>query len=254
MRRLLSSAPSTHTSIKGVKRFYAKCDVERLGERSFQVTLDGRALKTPSKKDLGLTSPALAWAIAAEWDNQTSRFGIEPAFMPLTSLVATAVDQIEVDKAGTVDTLVPFLRTDTTCFVAPSKERILRKRQLDTFLPLHEWVEATFGATLSISEDIVSSERQDDAVVMRIRESLMAMDALQLAALQIGVRTCKSMVLGLALVHQQVRPQEAMDASRIEEDFQMEQWGLVEGGHDVDRANCIAALSSADALLRLKDL
>ena len=28
----------------------------------------------------------------------------------------------------------------------------------------------------------------------------------------------------------------AMEAARLEEEFQMEQWGLVEGGHDLDRA------------------
>lgn len=30
----------------------------------------------------------------------------------------------------------------------------------------------------------------------------------------------------------------AEEIARLEEEFQMEQWGLVEGGHDLDRAAC----------------
>lgn len=36
-----------------------------------------------------------------------------------------------------------------------------------------------------------------------------------------------------------------MELSRVEEEFQINNWGLVEGGHDVDRVNCAVNLSSA---------
>ena len=39
-------------------------------------------------------------------------------------------------------------------------------------------------------------------------------------------------------------------ASRLEEEFQVEIWGVVEGGHDMDRLNNSIALAAADALLR----
>lgn len=42
-----------------------------------------------------------------------------------------------------------------------------------------------------------------------------------------------------------------MDLSRVEEEFQIGRWGLVEGGHDLDRVNCAVNLSSASFLLWL---
>ncbi len=40
-------------------------------------------------------------------------------------------------------------------------------------------------------------------------------------------------------------------ASRIEEEFQVEIWGLVEGGHDMDRLNNSVRLSSVGAFMTL---
>lgn len=42
-----------------------------------------------------------------------------------------------------------------------------------------------------------------------------------------------------------------MEISRVEEEFQIGRWGLVEGGHDLDRVNCRVNLSSASFLLWL---
>ena len=39
--------------------------------------------------------------------------------------------------------------------------------------------------------------------------------------------------------------QKALEASRVEEEFQIAQWGLVEGGHDYDRLNCSIELHAA---------
>ena len=40
-------------------------------------------------------------------------------------------------------------------------------------------------------------------------------------------------------------------ASRLEEEFQVEIWGVVEGGHDMDRLNNAVRLSSAGAFMAL---
>lgn len=45
--------------------------------------------------------------------------------------------------------------------------------------------------------------------------------------------------------------EEAIAASRLEEEFQVEIWGVVEGGHDMDRLNNRVSLSSADLFMRL---
>lgn len=45
----------------------------------------------------------------------------------------------------------------------------------------------------------------------------------------------KSLALGLGVILRHIRPEKAQEACRLEEEIQMERWGLVEGGHDMDR-------------------
>jgi ATP synthase F1 complex assembly factor 2 len=38
-------------------------------------------------------------------------------------------------------------------------------------------------------------------------------------------------------MHGIVTPESALKLARLEENYQMEEWGLVEGGHDIDEAD-----------------
>jgi ATP synthase F1 complex assembly factor 2 len=42
----------------------------------------------------------------------------------------------------------------------------------------------------------------------------------------------------------------AVEAARVEEEFNIECWGLVEGGHDYDRLNCSIQMHAASFLAR----
>ncbi len=48
-----------------------------------------------------------------------------------------------------------------------------------------------------------------------------------------------------------INVQQAITASRIEEEFQTEIWGVVEGGHDMDRLNNSVQLNSVGCFLGL---
>lgn len=43
--------------------------------------------------------------------------------------------------------------------------------------------------------------------------------------------------MGLAVLYGKMSVEDACTASRLEEESNVENWGLVEGGHDIDRAN-----------------
>lgn len=60
---------------------------------------------------------------------------------------------------------------------------------------------------------------------------------------------CKSLVIALALIGRFIDFEQAKIASRIEEEFQIEQWGVVEGGHDMDRLNNSVSCSAVDAFM-----
>src|ERR1043165_4936645 len=72
------------------KRFYEKATVS--GDAPFALLLDGRRVKTPAGATLAAPTPALAEAIAAEWNAQGER--IDPASMPLTKLANTIIDGV----------------------------------------------------------------------------------------------------------------------------------------------------------------
>ena len=60
---------------------------------------------------------------------------------------------------------------------------------------------------------------------------------------------CKSLVIALALVGRFINFQQAKVASRVEEEFQIDIWGVVEGGHDMDRLNNAVTCSAVDAFM-----
>lgn len=69
------------------------------------------------------------------------------------------------------------------------------------------------------------------------------------------VLDCKSLIIGVALFNEEISIKEAILMSRIEEDFQIEEWGEVEGGHDIEVSNLHMRLTAASIfhkLLKLK--
>jgi hypothetical protein len=70
-------------------------------------------------------------------------------------------------------------------------------------------------------------------------------------ATRVGVVVCLCSVRVAAAL--KTTPAKAEAACRLEEEFQMEQWGLVEGGHDMDRVAGKVNLNSASAFLHLLD-
>ena len=72
----------------------------------------------------------------------------------------------------------------------------------------------------------------------------------QLQALFLFTNVCKSLTIGLALVHGRLSIDDAVAAARLEEEYQIAQWGMVEGGHDVDRAHINVQIASGRVLLR----
>lgn len=80
-------------------------------------------------------------------------------------------------------------------------------------------------------------------------EWTFTLDAWHLAAFASMCSTAKSFLLGWAVLESGSPIEEmaqAIEASRVEEEFQIASWGLVEGGHDYDRLNCAIQMTSAE--------
>jgi len=249
-----------HPTIKGRKRFYKEVSVRVIPlelnegvDLKYEVALDGRSLRTPGRRSMHFDSPELAWGVAAEWDAQVGKRGIAPSTMPLMSLTSTWLDQTAEQRDIVVRNVGKYLGTDTCCFYAsPAILGGLRKKQVKAFTPLHEWMDESWDCQLATT-DTVFRLQHPGQTKKRILAMVDALDSPALTALQCATMETKSLVMGLALVLRQITPSKAEKACRIEEDFQMDQWGLVEGGHDMDIIAGKVNLSSASAFLHLLD-
>ena len=238
----------------GRKRFYKQVGIITMDSGSgFQVTLDGKTLRTPARRPLVLPNLELSLALASEWDAQLDpRKGLEPATMPITQLVFTAIDQIEIAPGPTRRVCLSYLPTDTALFFASGDERTLLGKQKQHLQPLLRWMQRTFGVELSTSQGTFAGRLQHPQESLdKVDFIVSQLDPMALAVLQSVTMECKSLVMALAYVFRQISMQQLKVVSRLEEEFQVEVWGVVEGGHDMDRLNNSIALAAADTLIRL---
>src|SRR5580704_19025941 len=95
-----------------VGRFYKAVEVREADGRH-ALTLDGRGARTPGRNPLAAKSRGLMLKVAAEWDRQ--RETIEPADMPLTRLVNSAVDGVSRTMAETRADITRYAGSDLLC-------------------------------------------------------------------------------------------------------------------------------------------
>jgi ATP synthase F1 complex assembly factor 2 len=223
------------------------------GSGWYTVTLDDRPLRTPLGQPLVVPSKLLAAALAAEWDAQAP--SISPPQMPLQTMVCTALDQTASHPKLYQDTCLQYLSTDTICYWAdPTTDRLLHRREQEAWQGVHEVIEREFGvapACVTTEHGVLGSGaylRHPAPLPEACAEWCKSLDAWHLTALHTMVIEAKSFLLGWALMTSNLTPKEAMAAARVEEEFQISNWGLVEGGHDYDRLNASVQLNAAAVL------
>ena len=221
----------------------------------FGVALDGRRIRTPARGVLAVPSRALAMAIAGEWDMQKE--SVEPSSMPMMTLASTAIDQVAADREFVIANILRYLPNDTTCYFAqPAEERLLSRKQHQVWTPLHDVLSSpshlgvrpstVLGLTLS------PGGLPHPPPLLAVASAIVrALPDLELAALQSVTMEAKSLLVGLGVHRGVLTAEEAVKCGRVEEEFQAEQWGVVEGGHDMDRLNAGIQINSASVFLRL---
>eukprot|EP00850_Spirogloea_muscicola_P006003 SM000028S10097 [mRNA] locus=s28:335599:337116:- [translate_table: standard] len=187
-------------------------------------------------------------AIAAEWEWQDSK-SVRPFTMPLMKLAATAIDQIATDRERVIVTLLKYFHTDSVCVRAPEPSSLADK-QAEVWDPILDKVGAHIGVKPSHSADIMGPS-QPDKVVTAMRAYLDNLDDWQLASVDSLAGSARSLVIALAVIEGHLDIAAAIRAARLDEDFQVEEWGFVEGGHDVDIADMRVRMAGPSLFLRL---
>ena len=203
-----------------LKRFWTEASVSET-EEGYAVLLDGRGVKTPAKTSLVVPTVELARAIAEEWGAQEGT--IDPTTMPFTRSANAAIDKVIHQFDEVVNLLAEYGETDLLCYRADAPIE-LTQRQAEAWDPLLGWSKDTFGADLSPATGVMFVEQPAQSL-HHLKTSLLDQNAFQLTATYDLISISGSLILGLAVCKGKISAQEAWDLSRIDELWQIEQWG-----------------------------
>lgn len=202
------------------KRFWTSSNVvEAAGGHT--VELDGRRVKTPAKAPLILPTRTMAEAVAAEWDAQETE--IDPSRMPFTRSANAAIDKVRHQHAEVADMLADYGDSDLLCYRAAHPQALL-ERQARTWDPALDWAAATLDARLEARAGVMHLPQPSDAVD-RLRAQVHMLNEFQLAAFHDLVSLSGSLVLGFAAAQNWRNADEIWRMSRVDELWQIEQWG-----------------------------
>lgn len=211
-----------------LKRFWdAASAIEEDG--GYAIALDSRRVRTPAKARLIVPTRALADAIAAEWDAQDAK--IDPNNMPVTQAANSAIDKLSVQRDEVVDMLADYGDADLLCYRADAPDALVA-RQAETWDPFLDWADQTLGARL-ISRTGIMHVAQDDAALSRLRNHVRALSDFELAAFHDLVTISGSLILAFAALHDLHDPDVLWQVSRLDETWQVEQWGADEDAQAV---------------------
>ena len=203
------------------KRFWKDADVVALND-GFTVELDGRGIKTPAKRPLVLPSQKMAQAVAVEWQAQEGV--INPNTLPVTKTANAAIDKVANSHAEVADMLAAYGDSDLLCYRADSPEELVlrQKHQWDRLL---DWAETELGARLETRVGVMHAP-QKPASLARLSALTHKLTAFQLAAFHDLVSLSGSLVIGFAAARDHHPIDTLWDVSRLDELWQIEQWGV----------------------------
>ncbi|KAH7107411.1 ATP12-domain-containing protein [Auriculariales sp. MPI-PUGE-AT-0066] len=231
-----------------LKRFWKAANLDER-PNAFCVTLDKRPLKTAGGRLLEIpkTKRMLATLIAFEWDNQERL--IKPYALPLTSLASRVIDDLHQDlaRAEVEQALLRYLDTDSICFPEEAPEALVNL-QARHWQPIIDWAQKEFNIEIFSFTGIFGSG-QPPASKAKLEEVLSKLDAWELSGLERAVYASKSLLIGLALIHGRLSPEQAAQAAHVEVSSQIQRWGEVEDSHDVDYHDIRRQLGSVACLL-----
>lgn len=203
------------------KRFWKEATVET-ADGGFTVHLDARPVRTPLKSALIVPTVRLAQEIAAEWDAQEGI--IDPLSMPHTRSANSAIDKVAPQHDAVAQMLADYGDSDLLCYRAPAPTELIA-RQAEHWDPLLDWAETRLGARLHTATGVIHVP-QDPKTLARLSGRVHGLDAFALTGFHDLVSLSGSLILGFAAMLDHRPVDEIWKLSRVDEDWQSEQWGV----------------------------
>ena len=205
------------------KRFYQRAAVEAR-DGTYVVMLDGRPLRTPTRKLVALPGVALAAFVAAEWARQGEH--IDPATMPVTRIVNSAIEGVAGEMQAVADDIVNYAGSDLVCYRAAGPAPLVAE-QARAWDPVLDWARDALGARFVLSEGVMfvaQSRAALDAVRMGVMDCIGA-SPFRLAGLSVMTTLTGSALLALHCASGACSIAQGWAAAHVDEDFQARMWG-----------------------------
>jgi chaperone required for assembly of F1-ATPase len=201
-------------------RFFTSVATTEVPE-GFAVTLDGKTVRTPSRRLLVAPRPAIAEALRAEWDAQKET--IDPAQMPMTRLANSILDGVADRCDEAAADIVEYLGSDLLFYRADAPAGLVAK-QGTTWDPIVRWAADELGARFVLAQGIVHVQQPDRAITAA-RAAIPA-DAWIVGALHSITTLTGSALLALALLRGFRDAEATWRAAHVDEDWNFETWGF----------------------------
>lgn len=202
------------------KRFWKNAAATQTAD-GWQITLDTRVVKTPAKAPLIVPTSAMAQAIAAEWDAQGEK--VDPATMPNTRSANAAIDKVTPQFDEVAALVAEYGGSDLICYRAAHPDGLVAA-QVTAWDPLLDFAAQTLNAPLLTTVGVMPLA-QSPATLAVLGTQVRALTPFELTAFSDLVALSGSLVIGFAAAHGFAPIDGLWDASRVDERWQISQWG-----------------------------
>lgn len=222
------------------RRFYKLATVQE-EEGGFSVRLDDRPIRTPGKRLLVMPTEVMATRIADEWMAQDNL--IDPRTMPWTRSANSALDKVATQRDEVEQHLVGYAGTDLVCYRAEGPPGLVQ-RQRQAWDPILDWLTQRYDVSLRVTSGVMPIAQEDDALP-RLKRAMLPMSDFQLTGFHDLVTLTGSFALGLAAAESAQPAEELWKISRIDEEWQAEEWGFDEEAAEAAELKRAAFLHAA---------
>ena len=143
--------------------------------------------------------------------------------MPVTRSANAAIDKVAAQHAEVAALLADYGASDLLCYRAEEPEALVA-RQVAAWDPPLDWAATHLGARLRTGAGIVPVV-QESGVLARLADRVRAMDSFVLTGFHDLVSLSGSLILAFAATEGWDEPDRIWILSRIDEDWQIAQWG-----------------------------
>lgn len=220
-----------------MKRFWTEARPVEAPD-GWSVELDGKPVRTPARRTCVLPSLPMAERVAAEWNAQDG--DIAPLSMPMTRAAATCLDRVAPEQHAVCEIIAGYGGTDLVCYRAAHPDALVA-RQREGWDQILDWARDALDVPLNVGAGVMHIAQPPQSMA-RLAGHVARLDAWELTALSELVTISGSLVLGLAVGHRHLDPEDAWVRSQIDEQWNIDQWG-----EDADAAEK-AARRKADFL------